>query len=215
MELEQTPNLLPIFPLPGCLLLPRANMPLHIFEPRYRAMVTYALENSGMIGMVQPKNLRDPSEKPEIYETGCLGKISSFQETDDGRYFLVLTGVCRFNIEEELPTAQGGFRIVSPRFEEYLEDLCPPVPGFLDRVKLFEKLKAFAVSQEINISWEELRKAEDEELLNAVAMGAPFDPSDKQALLESSEIEKRASMLVAMLDVATHQSGEYETDWLQ
>jgi Lon protease-like protein len=85
----------------------------------------------------------------------------------------------------------------------------------LDRVKLFEKLKAFAVSQEINISWEDLRQAEDEDLLNAVAMGAPFDPSDKQALLESSQIEKRASMLVAMLDVATHQSGEYETDWLQ
>jgi len=190
-------------------------MPLHIFEPRYQAMVDYALNNSGMIGMVQPKNITDYSENPEVYDTGCLGKITSYQQTEDGRYFLVLTGVCRFYIEQELPLSKEGYRIVSPRFENYLEDLCPPVPGFLDRTKLFEKLKAFAASQEIKISWKELRQAEDEELLNAVAMGAPFDASDKQALLESSQIEKRASMLVAMLDVATHQSGEYETDWLQ
>ena len=190
-------------------------MPLHIFEPRYRAMVEYAVENSGMIGMVQPKDINDYSNHPKLYDTGCLGKISSCQQTEDGRYFLVLTGVCRFTIEEELPMAKGGFRMVAPRFEKFLEDLCPPVPGFLDRNKLFEKLKAYAESQSMKISWPELRKAEDEELLNVVAMGAPFDPSDKQALLESSQIEKRASMLVAMLDVASHQSGEYNTDWLQ
>ncbi len=190
-------------------------MPLHIFEPRYRAMVEYAMENFGMIGMVQPKDVNDYSEHPAIYDTGCLGKISSCQQTEDGRYFVVLTGVCRFSIDEELPMAKGGFRMVSPRFEQYLEDLCPPTPGFLDRTQLFEKLKAYAQSQAMKISWPELQKAEDEELLNVVAMGAPFDPSDKQALLESSQIEKRASMLVAMLDVASHQSGEYKTDWLQ
>ena len=92
-------------------------MPLHIFEPRYRAMVEYAMENFGMIGMVQPKDVNDYSEHPAIYDTGCLGKISSCQQTEDGRYFVVLTGVCRFSIDEELPMAKGGFRMVfTPRF---------------------------------------------------------------------------------------------------
>lgn len=190
-------------------------MPLHIFEPRYRAMTQHALEHGGMIGVVQPMDPADGNHEPKLYSTGCLGKITDSQETTDGRYLLMLLGVCRFEIDQELPMAKDGYRLVSPRFENFLEDLCPPAPGFLDRVVLFEKLKAFASSQEFKVSWPELQKAEDEEIINAIAMGAPFEPSDKQALLESSRIEKRANLLVAMLDLATHQSGEYKNDWLQ
>ncbi len=213
-DLDNIGESIPIFPLSGCLLLPRANLPLHIFEPRYRMMIQDALAGPAIIGMVQPRTGEVTHSPTPIYETGCLGKVTSHQKTDDGRFFLILSGLCRFDINEELPLAQGGYRLVHPKLEHYRQDLDPPRAGFLRRDRLLEKLRLFATAQELRVSWEDLRTADDEELVNAICMGLPLDPGDKQALLEARDPEQRAETLMAMLEMEIHTLGE-QPSWAQ
>ncbi len=193
---------LPIFPLPGVLLLPRGQLPLNIFEPRYLAMTRDALAGDRLIGMVQPSDPHQPlSGNPPVYPTGCAGRITSFSETEDGRYLLALTGLCRFRIAEELPP-KDGYRRVVPRWDEFAGDLrTVREPGF-DRERLIRGLKAYFDRHQIKAEWDAIGSVPAERLITSVAMVCPFEPSEKQALLEASDLEARAQLLTAIVEMA-------------
>ena len=193
---------LPIFPLPGVLLLPRGQLPLNIFEPRYLAMTRDALAGDRLIGMVQPSDPHQPlSGNPPVYPTGCAGRITSFSETEDGRYLLALTGLCRFRIAEELPP-KDGYRRVVPRWDEFAGDLrTVREPGF-DRERLIRGLRAYFDRHQIKAEWDAIGAVPAERLITSVAMVCPFEPSEKQALLEASDLEARAQLLTAIVEMA-------------
>lgn len=193
---------LPIFPLAGVLLLPRGRLPLNIFEPRYLAMIRDALANDRLIGMVQPSDPNQPaSGNPPVYPTGCAGRITSFAETDDGRYLITLTGLCRFRIREELPLLSG-YRRVVPKWDEFASDLRNPrEPGF-DRARLMRGLRAYFEKHQIKADWESIETVPGERLITSIAMVCPFEPSEKQALLEARDVDERARLLTAMVEMA-------------
>jgi hypothetical protein len=193
---------LPIFPLAGVLLLPRGRLPLNIFEPRYLAMTRDALAGDRLIGMVQPSDpQQQPSGNPPVYPTGCAGRVTSFSETDDGRYLITLTGLCRFRIREELPLLNG-YRRVVPQWDEYANDLrTPHQPGF-DRERLIRGLRAYFDKHQIKAEWEAINSVPGDRLVTSIAMVCPFEPSEKQALLEAGSLDQRAELLTAIVEMA-------------
>ena len=193
---------LPIFPLAGVLLLPRGRLPLNIFEPRYLAMTRDALAGDRLIGMVQPSDPQQPpSGNPPVYPTGCAGRITSFSETDDGRYLITLTGLCRFHIREELPLLSG-YRRVVPQWGEFASDLrTPRQPGF-DRERLIRGLRAYFERHQIKAEWEAINSVPGDRLVTSIAMVCPFEPSEKQALLEAGDLDQRAELLTAIVEMA-------------
>jgi hypothetical protein len=193
---------LPIFPLAGVLLLPRGRLPLNIFEPRYLAMTRDALAGDRLIGMVQPSDpQQQPSGNPPVYPTGCAGRVTSFSETDDGRYLITLTGLCRFRIREELPLLNG-YRRVVPQWDEYANDLrTPRQPGF-DRERLIRGLRAYFDRHQIKAEWEAINSVPGDRLVTSIAMVCPFEPSEKQALLEAGSLDQRAELLTAIVEMA-------------
>jgi Lon protease-like protein len=193
---------LPIFPLTGVLLLPRGRLPLNVFEPRYLAMTRDALAGDRLIGMVQPS---DPhvslAGNPPVYPTGCAGRITSFSETDDGRYLITLTGLCRFRIREELPV-YSGYRRVIPQWDEFANDLRNPrQPGF-DRERLIQGLRAYFERHQIKAEWDAINSVPGERLVTSIAMVCPFEPNEKQALLEARDLDERAKLLTAIVEMA-------------
>lgn len=192
---------IPIFPLTGALLLPRGYLPLNIFEPRYLAMVDDALSADRMIGMVQPIRPNPPDPQPEIYTTGCGGRITAFEETDDGRYLITLTGVCRFRVAEELSTTRG-YRRVQADWQSFLCDYEEEGEVHLDRERLIAALAGYFDQQGIRANWDAIKETGNERLITTLAMICPFDPPEKQALLEASSAEARANLMVAMLEMA-------------
>ena len=199
---------LPIFPLPGVLLLPRGQLPLNIFEPRYLAMTRDALAGDRLIGMVQPSDPHQPlSGSPPVYPTGCAGRITSFSETEDGRFLITLTGLCRFRIGEELPPASG-YRRVVPQWDEFAGDLrSEREPGF-DRDRLIRGLRSYFDRHQIKAEWNAISSVPGERLITSIAMVCPFEPSEKQALLEAPDLEARARLLTAIVEMAVlDQSG--------
>ncbi len=204
-SLGDLPDIVPIFPLQGVLLLPRAPLPLHIFEPRYRNMVRDALASDGYIAMVQPNG--DPGDdpmNPPVYQTACLGKIAASERADDGRYNIVLAGICRLRLIEELPL-QDGYRRVKADYVPYANDLAPPPPDAttLEREPLLTALRAFLGRRRLNANWEEAAKASDEQLVNSLAMACPFAPQEKQALLEADDLSERAQLLQTLCEMDT------------
>jgi uncharacterized protein len=193
---------LPIFPLAGVLLLPRGRLPLNIFEPRYLAMTRDALAGDRLIGMVQPSDPNQPtSGNPPVYPTGCAGRITAFSETADGRYLITLTGLCRFRIREELAPVSG-YRLVAPRWDEFANDLRNPrEPGF-DRERLIHGLRAYFDRHRIKAEWEAISSVPGERLVTSIAMVCPFEPSEKQALLEAADLDERAKLLTAIVEMA-------------
>jgi hypothetical protein len=193
---------LPIFPLAGVLLLPRGRLPLNIFEPRYLAMTRDALAGDRLIGMVQPSDPNQPAAgNPPVYPTGCAGRITAFSETDDGRCLITLTGLCRFRIREELPLLDG-YRRVVPQWDEFARDLrTPRVAGF-DRERLIRGLQAYFDHHQIKAEWDTIRAVPGEQLVTSIAMVCPFEPSEKQALLEAPDLEERARLLTAIVEMA-------------
>jgi hypothetical protein len=192
---------IPIFPLSGALLLPRGLLPLNIFEPRYIAMVDDALAADRLIGMVQPVDGRAGESGPPVYDTGCAGRISSFEETDDGRYLITLTGICRFKVGEELPTVRG-YRRVKADWEPFRGDPNDCECGAFDRPRLLDRLAAFFKMQGITANWEAIQGASDERLVTSLAMICPFEPSEKQALLEAPTLTERAKLITTLVDMA-------------
>ncbi|MEE8444268.1 MAG: LON peptidase substrate-binding domain-containing protein [Alphaproteobacteria bacterium] len=198
---EELPESLPVFPLAEVLLLPRGNLPLNIFEPRYLAMVEDALAAERMIGMIQPRGACGAQSVPELFHTGCAGRICRFEETGDGRYLIALRGVCRFDIAEEQP-AERGYRRVHADWSPYEADLTPGGGNRLDRDRLLAVLERYFAAREIDADWEAVREAPEERLVNCLSMICPFDAPEKQALLEAPDLEARAEMLTALMEMA-------------
>lgn len=195
------PGMIPIFPLTGVLLLPRGQLPLNIFEPRYLAMTRAALSGDRVIGMVQPSDPHQPlMGNPPVYPTGCAGRITSFTETEDGRFLINLTGLCRFHIGEELPLVEG-YRRVVPEWRDFLRDLDEMEPSF-DRERLLRGLRAYFVRNRISAQWDALANVPGERLVASIAMVCPFEPSEKQALLEAPDLDARAELLTTIVEMA-------------
>lgn len=201
------PPELPIFPLSGALLLPRGRLPLNIFEPRYLAMVEDVLGGCRMIGMVQPLDQAlDPAPEcrdtaPPIYGLGCAGRITSFTETDDGRFLITLTGVSRFIVASELDPAPGGYRRVRPSWDHYARDLKCCEKGGLDRPRLLAALRPYFKGHGLSAEWAAMEGAPEELLVNSLAMICPFLPCEKQALLEAADLTERANLLIALVEM--------------
>lgn len=193
---------LPIFPLAGVLLLPRGRLPLNIFEPRYLAMTRDALAGDRLIGMVQPS---DPHQRmardPPVYPTGCAGRITSFSETEDGRFLITLTGLCRFRIREELPPVNG-YRRVVPQWDEFARDLRGERKPEFDRDRLIRGLRAYFDRHQIKAEWDTIGSVPGDRLVTSIAMICPFEPSEKQALLEAPDLDERARLLTAIVEMA-------------
>ncbi len=195
------PDTIPIFPLTGVLLLPRGRLPLNIFEPRYLAMTRDALGGERLIGMIQPSDPQEGGMNPAVYPVGCAGRITTFSETDDGRYLITLTGVSRFRIREELPLLSG-YRRVVPDWTAFAHDREAAEPGF-DRERLIRGLKTYFGQRQVDADWSLIDKAPAEHLVSSIAMLCPFAPSEKQALLEAADLDARAALLTALVEMAS------------
>ena len=195
------PAILPIFPLTGVLLLPRGRLPLNIFEPRYLAMTRDALAGERLIGMVQPSNPAGSGSNPPVYPTGCAGRITSFAETEDGRFLITLTGTSRFRIREELPLLEG-YRRVVPEWREFARDLENEDEAGFDRDRLLRSLRAYFQQHQISADWDAVTAVPGERLVTSIAMICPFEPSEKQALLEAPDLDERARLLTAIVEMA-------------
>jgi uncharacterized protein len=192
------PTRFPIFPLPGAILLPNGNLPLNIFEPRYLQMTRDSMRSDQVIGMVQPHGGR--TDRPELYAVGCAGRIASFAETEDGRYLITLTGVCRYDVVEELRVSTP-YRQVSASFERWQDDLEPRPPSESLRPHLFAALRSYFEVQEISADWCQIRAAPLAGLITSLAMICPFEPCEKQALLEAPDLEQRCRVLTTLLQM--------------
>ncbi len=194
------PQVIPVFPLPGTILLPRGQLPLNIFEPRYLNMIDDAMAGDRIIGMIQPQG--GPQRLPGLSPIGCAGRITSFAETSDGRYLITLTGCARFRLGSEIPT-RTPYRQVRADFAPFESDLsAPPVDDVgLDRDGLLDALRAYLETRGLDIDWDTAETAPPEALVNSLAMALPFDPPEKQALLEAADLDERARVLTALMRI--------------
>jgi hypothetical protein len=201
-EVGDLPQTIPVFPLSGVLLLPRGRLPLNIFEPRYLAMTDDAMKTDDrLIGMIQPTEPERAGATQKLHRVGCAGRIVSMSETDDGRYLITLAGMCRFTIREELETMRGYRRIV-PDFAAYAADLQPDPSRVADRARLRAALRGFFARHEIKADWDSIEQAPDDRLIVTLAMVCPFEPAEKQALLEAPTLAERAQTMTALLELA-------------
>lgn len=197
------PATIPVFPLPGALLLPRGQMPLNIFEPRYLEMIDDSLRNGHrLIGMIQPDTAHPgPEDKPNLYKIGCAGRITQFAETGDGRYLIQLTGVCRFRVDHEL-SVMTAYRQCRAAYEPFADDfIARKGEDDVDRKALLVALKDFLHANNLKTDWEGIEKAPNEALVNALAMMSPYGPAEKQALLEAPDLKTRAEILIAVTEI--------------
>lgn len=197
---EDLPGEFPMFPLPGVLLLPRGKLPLRIFEPRYVAMTEDSLGHGRMFAMIQPDpNAAEGESGPGLYRVGCLGRLSSFSETDEGHYLITLTGLARFTIAAELDMRRG-YRRVNADFSAYRADLdLTPQPIGVERETLLTTLRGYFSRRGFQANWDAIKGLEDEMLVITLAMVCPFEPAEKQALLEAPSQAERASALLTLL----------------
>jgi len=196
-EFDNLPGTLPIFPLPGAILLPNAPLPLNIFEHRYLNMVFDTLAESRMIGMIQP----DPTDSETLSQTGCAGRISSFRETDDGRLLINLTGICRFSVKEEIPTIRGYRRVVPDwhRFaSDYHEHLVP-----VDTKDLMKTLDRYLQANNLEADMETLKTLPGPQMVNFLSVHLPLESGDKQALVEANDVAERIKVLTALTQISS------------
>lgn len=196
------PEVLPLFPLTGVLLLPRGRLPLNIFEPRYLSMVEEALGHGRLIGMVQPSISETQEPLPPLYHVGCAGRITSFTETEDGRFLIGLTGICRFRIREEMPIERG-YRRARADWEDFLTDIGEPEEAEIDREKLLGILRGYFKLHGIAADWNAVQNTNNDTLVSSLAMICPLAPNEKQALLEAPDLRSRADLLMALLEMAS------------
>jgi hypothetical protein len=208
------PQVIPVFPLPGAILLPRGQLPLNIFEPRYLNMIDDAMAGDRIIGMLQPQ--AGSSHLPGLSPVGCAGRITSFAETSDGRYLITLTGCARFRLASELP-AQTPYRQIRADFAPFEDDLsAPPVDDIgLDRDGLLDALRAYLETRGLDIDWDTAETAPPEALINSLSMALPFEPPEKQALLEAPGLIDRSTVLTALLTIDAASDGEGDTPQMQ
>ena len=197
----------PLFPLPGAILFPRSQLPLHIFEPRYREMVRDAIEGPGRIAMIQPHRLDDDNQAP-LYAVGCVGELVGVEELEDGRFNIVLLGSNRFRMlrESELDTP---YRCAEVDIEAF-DDSEPPALGMIQRAEVEREARRLGDAMGLAVDWPAVARLDDEMLVNAIAQVAPFDVSAKQALLESGSLEERADLLVQLMEFLRLSQGGAE-----
>ncbi|MAQ81663.1 MAG: ATP-dependent protease [Maritimibacter sp.] len=196
------PDTIPVFPLPGALLLPRAKLPLHIFEPRYLAMLDDCMKTPHrLIGMVQPYETPGGTQS-RLHQIGCAGRLTAFSETEDGRYLITLTGVCRFRVRDEIEGFTP-YRRCEIGWDDFSRDLGPAEhdPGF-DRSDFLGLLSRYFQEENLKTDWEAMREADDELLINSLSMLCPFEPEDRQALLEAPSLSTRRETLVTLIEFA-------------
>lgn len=195
-------QIIPVFPLPRAIILPRTQLPLNIFEPRYLAMFDDAMKTDRLIGMIQP-SMTEASEDidhPHLHGVGGVGRITQIAESGDGRYVITLSGVCRFRVIDELPM-QHAYRQCHVSYAEFAHDLQPNAgDDEVDRESVVEALRAFSKERGLRMDWDEIQRAPTEALVNALSMMSPFGPSEKQALLEAIDLKARAETLVAITE---------------
>ncbi len=201
MKAADLPDVIPVFPLPGALLLPRARLPLHLFEPRYLAMLDDTLKTSHrLIGMIQPFDRADGTTG--LQSIGCAGRVTQFSETEDGRYMITLAGISRFRITREIDGFTP-YRRCEVDWSGFGRDLGPTEndPG-LEREVFFDTLSRYFSEKQLDTDWDTLKEAEDELLINSLSMLLRFDPEDKQALLEAPSLPTRRETLITLIEYA-------------
>lgn len=197
------PQVIPVFPLPGALLLPRGQMPLNIFEPRYLALVDDSMRDGHrLIGMIQPDPTHHgPEQKPTLFKIGCVGRITQLAETGDGRYMIQLTGIARYCIAEELDVATA-YRQCRVNYAPFAQDFTARLgEDAVDRKELLDALAAFLKANNLKTDWDGIENAPNEALVNALAMMSPYGAAEKQALLEAPDLKTRAEILIAATQI--------------
>ncbi len=203
---DELPDVFPVFPLAGALLLPGGRLPLNIFEPRYLALTEDALAAGRVFGMVQPDPQRPAGATgPALYRVGCLGRLISFSETEDGCYLITLLGISRFRITGEA-VMRRGYRRAEADFTPFADDLDPSAPHF-DRDTLLAALRAYFIRRRIEASWDVISRMPDSDLLTTLGMVCPFSAPEKQALLEAATPTEQAATLLALLQMDVHAPG--------
>jgi len=202
LNIGELPKTIAVFPLTGVVLLPQTRLPLNIFEPRYLAMVDAAMAGSRLIGMIQPKIPgEDMAVRPALCKVGCVGRIIEYAETDDGHYLITLLGIARFDVGEELENGTP-YREVVPDYAPYAVDLGSDHSIGIGRKRLIEVLKPYLADRDMETDWHAIDEAPVDALINALSMMCPFDPAEKQALLEAPGVDQRAETLIALLEMA-------------
>jgi Lon protease-like protein len=210
MSRPDLPDTIPVFPLPGALLLPRARLPLHIFEPRYLAMLDDTLKTSHrLIGMVQSREVPGSDEK-RLHAIGCAGRVTQFSETEDGRYMITLAGMSRFRIKQEV-AGFTPYRRCDVSWDGFSSDLGPTeVDRGFDRPRFLDLLGRYFDAMSLSTDWDSLKEAEDELLINSLSMLCPFPPEEKQALLEAPSLSTRRETLVTLIEFSLRGGGPEE-----
>ncbi|MFN3233015.1 MAG: LON peptidase substrate-binding domain-containing protein [Alphaproteobacteria bacterium] len=201
----ELPSRLPVFPLAGALLLPRGTLPLNIFEKRYRDMVEDVIRGDRVIGMVQPLDPESQESEPEIYDVGCAGRMTAFQEVEDGRYVVTLTGIRRFRIINELDRTTG-YRQCAVDYTEFMHDFEPETADNADRDEFLQIIRQYVDVQGYQVDWDMIENTDTETLIHAGATLAPWAPSEKQALLEAPNVCDRYDVLMALYRMAVAQA---------
>ena len=208
---EDLPAEVPLFPLNGVLLLPGGRLPLNVFEPRYLNMVEHALGHQRLIGIVQPMVDGQPGlsapDGTALYRVGCAGRITTFQETTGGQIQLTLRGLCRFNILDELPLLRG-FRRARTDFTGYESDLAPDTGITIERQRLLSDLRAYFEMENIEADWDAIKQTPDDRLVTTLAMVCPFEPHEKQALLESVDVAHRCKLIIGLIEAALRRDDD-------
>jgi len=196
------PAVIPVFPLTGVLLLPRTRLPLNIFEPRYLTMVDTAMDHYRLIGMIQPKHAGTGMEKkPALADVGCVGRITDYSETDDGHYLITLTGIVRFHVSGERETTTP-YRQVAADYTLFAGDLLSTEDPPIARARLLAALKPYLSDRAMQTDWKAIEEAPAETLVNALCVLCPFEPGEKQALLEAPGLKERADAMITLLEIA-------------
>jgi len=214
MKNDDLPKIIPVFPLSNFIIFPKTTVPLNIFEPRYLDMVNDSMKSDKLIGMIQPKNSKDENNIPKLYNVGCLGKITSFRETEDNRYLIELKGKIRFKIISEINTDKK-YRSVEVNYDEYSNDLSEEKEKlkFSDLELIFKDLKSLFEKRGFIINWKALEKQSLNETINALAMASPFSLEEKQILLEAKNLDIRKNKIAEILK--TYIFDDYENTTLQ
>ena len=205
MKKEELPIQIPIFPLSNFIIFPKTSVPLNIFEPRYIDMINDSMKLNKMIGIIQPKTSKNQLDIPELYRTGCLGKITSFTETEDGRYLIELKGIIRFQFIKELKSHKK-YRIIEVNYQNFLNDFLDNKDElkFTDLKLIFKDLKSLFDKRGFIINWEALQKQSIDDTINALAMASPFSLEEKQVLLEAKDLNTRKDKISQILKTYSH-----------
>ena len=214
MKQDDLPKKIPVFPLSNFIIFPKTTVPLNIFEPRYIDMINDSMKSNKLIGIIQPKTSNNKQDIPELYEIGCLGKITSFRETEDGRFLIELKGVIRFKSIKEIDTEKK-YRILEVEFKNYYKDLTNEKENlkFSDLELIFKDLKSLFEKRGFIINWKSLEKQSLDEIINALAMASPFSLEEKQVLLEAVSLDVRKNKIAEIL--STYTFDEYHNTTLQ